>query len=110
MQTEEEVLHHLVVVAGHRSGEQVVGEAEALQILDDHPVVLVGGLAGGQSLALGLHQDRRAVLVGAGDHQHVIPAHPHEPGEDVGRDPETGDMTDVPRTVGVRPGDCGQHA
>jgi hypothetical protein len=52
------------VVAGDGAGEQVVGQPEALQVLDDHPVVLVG-VSRVVSPPLGLHQDRGAVLVGA---------------------------------------------
>ncbi len=59
------------------------------------------GLVGGD-------QDRRAVLVGAGDHQDVVTGHPHVPAEDVGGHAETGDVADVARAVGVRPGDGGQ--
>ena len=63
---------------------------------------------GGDALLVGGDQDRRAVLVGAGDHQHVVAGHPHVPAEDVGGHAETGDVADVARAVGVRPGDGGQ--
>ena len=76
-----------------------------MQVLDDHPVVPVGQLARGDALLVGLHLDRRAVLVGAGDHEHVVAGHPHVPAEDVGGDAEAGDVADVARAVGVRPGD-----
>ena len=59
------------------------------------------GLVGGD-------QDRRAVLVGAGDHQYVVSGHPHVAAEDVGGHAETGDVADVARAVGIRPGDGGQ--
>ncbi len=49
------------------------------------------------------------MLVGAGDHQHVMPGHPHVAAEDVGGHAETGHVADVARAVGVRPGDGGQH-
>ena len=52
--------------------------------------------------------DRRPVLVGAADHQHLVTGHPVIPTEDVGGDAEAGDVADVPRAVGVGPGDCGQ--
>ena len=45
------------------------------------------------------------MLVGAGDHQHVVARHPHVPAEDVGGHAETGHVADVARAAGVRPGD-----
>ena len=48
------------------------------------------------------------MLVGAGDHQHVVAGHPHVAAEDVGGHAETGHVADVARAVGVRPGDGGQ--
>ena len=42
------------------------------------------------------------------DHQDVVAGHPHVPAEDVGGHAETGDVADVARAVGVRPGDGGQ--
>ncbi len=81
---------------------------ERREVLDDHPVVAVGELARRHALGVGLHEDRRAVLVGAADHEDVVPAHPHVAAEDVGGHAETGDVADVARAVGVRPGDGGQ--
>ena len=108
VQRPEELLGHCVVVAGRRPGEEVVGQPERVQVLDDHPVVAVGELSGRDALLLGLDQDRGAVLVGAADHQDVVAGHPHVPAEDVGGHAETGDVADVARAVGIRPGDGGQ--
>ena len=49
--------------------------------------------------------DRRAVLVGAADHQHVVAAQAVVPGEDVRGHAEAGHMADVPRAARVRPCD-----
>ena len=104
----EQLLHHGVVVAGGGPGEQVVGQPEALQVLHDHPVVPVGELARGDPLGVGLHQDRRAVLVRPRDHQHVVARHPLVAGEDVGGDAESGHVADVAGAVGVGPGHRGE--
>ena len=64
---------------------------------------------GRQALLLGEDEDRRAVLVGAADHEHVVPGHPHVPAEHVGGHTETGHVADVARAVGVRPGDGRQN-
>jgi hypothetical protein len=96
VQRGEQLLDDGVVVAGRRPREQVVGKAEALQVLRDDPVVAVGELARGDALAVGLHLDRRPVLVGAADHQHPVAPHPPVAAEDVGRHAEPGDVADVP--------------
>jgi hypothetical protein len=101
----EQLLSDMVVIARRRPGEQVVGEPEGGQVLHDHPVVAIRQLTRRHALLLRLDQDRRAVLVGAADHEHVVARHPHVPAEDVGGHPEPGDMTDVTRAVGIRPGD-----
>ncbi len=109
VQRQEDLLNDLVVVARSGAGEQVVGQAEALQVLGDHPVVLVRELAGGQALLLGLHRDRGAVLVGAGHHEHLIARHSLVAREDVRGHTEAGYVADVPRAVRIGPGHSGQH-
>ena len=104
----EHLLDDAVVVAGRRPGEEVVGQAEVDEVLHDHGVVLVREVLGAHPGDVGGDQDRRAVLVGAGDHEDVVAGHPHVPAEDVGGHAETGHVADVARTVGVRPGDGGQ--
>jgi hypothetical protein len=105
----EQFLRHGVVVARGRPREQVVGQPERGEVLDDDTVVAVGQFARGHTLLLGLDEDGRAVLVGAADHEYVVAGHAHVPAEDVGRHPEPGNMTDVARPVGVRPGDRGEN-
>jgi len=61
------------------------------------------------ALAVGLHLDRRAVLVGAADHEHLVARHPLVPGEHVGGQAEPGHVPDVPGAVGVRPGRRGEN-
>jgi hypothetical protein len=100
----EELLHDRVVVARGGAGEQVVGQAEPVQILDDHPVVAVDQLARRRALRVGLHLHGRAVLVGARDHEHVVAGHAHVAAEHVGRHSEAGHMTDMAGAVGVGPG------
>ena len=102
----EHLLDHALVVDGGGPGEQVVGQAEGHEVLDDDPVVLVGELLGRLAGGFGRHEDGRAVFVRAGDHEHVLAAHPHVPGEDVGGDAESGDVPDVARAVGVGPRNC----
>src|SRR4029453_16550014 len=81
---------------------------EAGQVVHDDPVVPVGDLARRHTLRVGGDGDRRPVLVSATDHQHLVAGHPVVAAEDVGRDAEAGDVADVPRAVGVGPGDGGE--
>ena len=104
----EQLLRDGVVVERRRAGEEVVREAEVGEVLGDDPVVAVRELARAHALLVGLDEDRRPVLVGAADHEHVVAGHPHVPAEHVGGDPEARDVADVARAVGVRPGDGGQ--
>ncbi len=106
---EEQLLHHGGVVAGGGPRVEVVGDPEGAEVLGDQAVVGVGELLGGDSRLVGGDEDRRAVLVGAGDHQHVVARHPHVAAEDVGGHPEPGHVTDVSRAVGVGPGHGGEH-
>src|SRR5699024_12621213 len=51
-----------------------------------------------------------AVLVRAGDHQHVVADHSLITGKNVGRDAEAGDVADVAGAVGIGPGNRGEYA
>ena len=105
----EHVLDDAVVVAGGRAGEQVIGQAEGHEVLDDEAVVLIREFASAHARAVGGHQDRRAVLVGAGHHEHVVPGHSHVPGENVGGDTESRYVANMTGAVGVGPCDGGQN-
>ena len=63
---------------------------------------------GRDALGVGGDRDRRAVLVGAADHEDLVAGHAVVAAEDVGGDAEAGDVADVPRPVRVGPGDCGE--
>ena len=52
--------------------------------------------------------DRRAVRIGAGDHQHVVAFQAVVAGDDVTGQVRTGDVADVDLGIGVRPGDGDQ--
>ena len=73
----EHVLDHVVVVAGGGAGEQVVGQTQGHEVLDNEPVVAVGELPGAETLLVGGDEDRGAVLIGARDHEDVMTGHAH---------------------------------
>src|SRR5699024_1244840 len=100
MQSAEKFLDRGVMVACRGARKQVVGQAQSLEIFDDHPVIPVGQLAGVRGFRIGLDKNRRAVLVGARDHQHSITRHALVPAEDIGWNPETGYVSDMAGVVG----------
>ena len=106
----EQVLDHPVVVLRRRPREQVVRQTEVVQVLADEAAVPIGGLTRGQTLAIGRDHDRRAVLVGAADHQNLVAPQPVIPGGDVRRNAEAGDMPQMPRATRVGPRDGDENA
>ena len=104
----EDVAHDLVMVLGRRPCEQVVREPEPPQVVANDLVVAVGELTRRDSFLVRGHHDRRAVLVGAADHQHVVAPQPVVPGEDVRGDAEARHVADVSRAVRIRPCDRDQ--
>ena len=104
----EDVLRDAVVVARRRAREGVEREAEAPVVLADERVVAVGELTRRDAFAIGGHHHRGAVLVRPAHHHHVVALQPVVASEDVGRDPGTRDVAEVPRPAGVRPRDRDQ--
>ena len=105
----EQFLHDFFVIAGRGTGEQIVAQAQIAQILGDHTVVAVGEFLRTHAFLVGFHQDRGAVLVGAGHHQHVIALHALVARVHVGRHAEAGDMADMTGAVRVRPSNIHQN-
>ena len=105
----EHVLDDAVVVTGGRAGEEVVGQAERHEVLNDEAVVLIREFARAHASAVGGHQDGGAVLVGAGDHEDVVAGHSHVPGENVRGDTESRNVANMTGAVGVGPCDGGQN-
>ena len=83
-QLEEHVLRDAGVVLRAGGGEEVEADPEALPGLEELRVELGGDLAGRAAFLLGADGDRGAVLVAAGDHEHVVAGGAVVAGEDVG--------------------------
>jgi len=86
--------------------EQIEADPQLLHHLHVARVVAVHHLTRRDTLLLGAHRDRRAVGVGAGNHQHVVPAQPVIAREDVRRQIGASDVADVHVAVAIRPGDA----
>ena len=95
----------LVLGVGGADEEVVRGVDLRHQLLEPGRVA-VGELAGVDAELLGRLGDRLAVLVGAGEEEHVLAALAHVPGEDVGGDRRVG-VTEV--GLGVDVVDRGGH-
>ena len=104
----EQLLRDRVVVGRRGARVEVVGAAEVGELGGDDRVVRVDELLRRHALLVGEDEDRGAVLVGAADHEHVVAGHPHVAAEHVGGHGEPGHVAEVPRAVGVRPGDSRQ--
>jgi hypothetical protein len=76
-----------------------------MEAVGDDSVVLLGDVARREAALIGDDGDRRAVHVGAGDHQDVVAAHPVVAGEDVRGDVGAGGVAEVAGAAGVGPGD-----
>ena len=99
----------MLVVTGGGAGEQVVAQAEVAQILGDHAVVTVGQFLGSETFLLRLDENRGAVLVGAGHHEHIIALHALVARIHVGGHAEAGDVTDMTGAVSIRPSNIHQN-
>ena len=104
IELQEESLRDAVVVARGGAREDVVGHAEAAQVLDDDRAVLIHERLRRDALLVRLVRDRRAVLVGAARHQHARSAQALKARQHICRHGESGQVADVSRAVRVRPG------
>ena len=80
------VLDRALVARVRRADEEVVGDVDARDQRLEALRVAVGELLRRDALALGRLRDRLAVLVGAGEEEHLLAALAHVPREDVGAD------------------------
>ncbi len=104
-QPQENVLGDGGVVGSASGGEEVEGDAQPLPAIEELALVVPGDGLGGLAGLLGLDGDGGAVLVGAGDHEHLVAAGAVVAGEDVRRQVAAGNLPQVQVAVGVRPGD-----
>ncbi len=105
----EHLLHHVLVIAGGGAGEQVVAQAEVAQVLGDHTIVAVGQLLGRETFLLRLNENRSTVLIGAGDHEHIIAFHALVTRVNVGGHTKSCDMTNMTGAVSIRPSNIHQN-
>ena len=103
MEGRENFVNYLLVVLGLGVGKQVEGNAQLLPRFQEHAVVAFDHFFGGNAFLVGPDGDGSAVGVAARHHEDVVALHAVIAGEDVGAQVATGDVTQVQRTVGVRP-------
>ena len=81
-----ERLDRALVPRVRRADEEVVGDVDARDQRLEALRVAVGELLGRDALALGRLRDGLAVLIGAGEEEHLLAALAHVPRQDVGAD------------------------
>lgn len=109
VQRPEEVSSDSVMILCLGAGEDVVGEAESLQVFCNESVVSLGQGGGGDTFPVRREHRGCSVVIGAADHEHITPFEPVVAGEDVGGNAETCDVSDVPRAAGIWPSHANQN-
>jgi len=92
------------VVPSGGTSKEVIGQTQLRQVFDDETVILICQLPRGDTFVFGGDQDGSAVLVSSGNHQDLVALHAHVTGKHIRGDAKTSDVTDMTRTVGIRPG------
>ena len=94
---QEHFLRDSSVVWGSRCRVEVPLQTHLVPLTDELAVVAIDDVLRSDALGIGPHRDRRAVDVGAADHQHLVPHHALMSGKDISRQIGTGEVTKVPR-------------
>jgi len=81
----EDLLDHLVMGGRRRAGVVIEADPDPLEARHDGGVLAVGEDGGGLACRLGGDSDGRAVLVRAGDHEHLVAGQAVVASDDVGR-------------------------
>ena len=103
----EELGRILLMHGRRRTGVDVIVDAEAREGVFHYLMILVHDVLRGNALLAGLDGDGHAVLVGAADEHHVLPAHAQVADIDVSGNVSAGQVADMDRTVGI--GQCAGH-
>ena len=99
----EQILGDSVVIPRCGAAKKIVAEPKIVQVVTDHGVVPVRQFLRRHSFLVRLHGDGGSMFVGAAHHQHIIAGQAVIAGEDIAGHAKSGDMSDMPGTVGIRP-------
>ena len=102
----EKLRSHFRMDPGRGPGIDVEVDTETFERLLDDRMVPVHHILRRTSLFPGLYGDRHPMLVRAADEQDILSPHPEIPHIYVRRDIDSGKMSDMHRTVGVRQSAC----
>ena len=93
-----------MMILGISMGEEVIADANLPLRLQEALMIMLEDLKRRQAAFVGFDRDRRAVAVGAADHQHMIAPQAMITGEDIGRQVSASQMPDMQIAIGVGPG------
>ena len=102
---EEDLVGRIAMVVRAGASKQVERDAQAAQAVEEFGLLAFHDFLGALAGFLGGDGDGRAVLVAAGDHEHVVSLHPVVTGKDIRRQESPGDVAEMERAVCVGPGD-----
>src|SRR5512146_2615068 len=94
----------MFVIGSAGGSEKVPGDAQLLPTFHEKPVEMLGYLGGRLAFLLSPDSYRRAVDIGAGNHEHLVAPGAVIPGEDISREVCPRDVTQMQAGIGVRPG------
>ena len=104
LERQEHLLRHLLVIAGVGAGEEVVGQPQLLEEVNEAGVEALVDLVRGGLFGIRADGDGRAVRVGPGDHQHLASAHALIARKDIRRQVRAGQIAHMDFGIGIRPG------
>ena len=104
VQRTKDVARDVRVVAGRRTREAVVADAEVAQVIAGQLVVTLRDLTRRDAFPVGRVHHRRPMLVGAAHHQDVVALQAVVAREDVGGNREPDDVAQVTPPRRIRPG------
>ncbi|MBA7687112.1 hypothetical protein ES703_95572 [subsurface metagenome] len=98
------------MVPGAGSSEKVESNAQLLPAVEELYLVKIGNLRRVLPFLLGFNGYRSTVLVRAGYHQYFIAFDTMVAGKDIRRQIASGNLSQVQRAVGIRPGDPDENS
>ncbi len=109
LQRQEDGLRDLEMILGMGGGEQVIGDPVALEQFQESIVIFLVDFLDRLAFLIGCDGDRRAMRVGAADHQDIVSLQTVIACDNVTGQMGAGDIPDMDFGIGIGPGDGDQY-